>query len=108
MNSIEKDIYNYIRDKDIDFYQEVININISIDNYQFSLTATLEIQDYYAEMHIDCNLLRNYYEFISLSDDFRLEIAKYFETMINFTDDHIVYLLQLHNCLNEQDIEYLA
>ena len=108
MNDLEKDIYNFIRDKDIDFYQEVININLNIDNYQFTLTSELFDDGYEMEIHIDFNLLKNYYEFIELSNDFKEEVAMYFEAMINYSEEHLIYLLRLTKCLSSNDIDYLA
>lgn len=111
MSDLEKDIYNFIRDKDIDFFQTEININITVDNYQFNLIATFIFdEDKYGdcEMIINCNLLKDYYKYVELSDDFKQEIADYFAVMINYSDEHLLYLIRLSKCLIERNITYTA
>ena len=107
MNEIEQELLTFIMSKDIDFLNDSINLDISFDSHSFSLISSIISEDllsYY--IAIDMKLLRNEYEFIKLSDEFKENVAKYFEFRITVEEEYLMYRIQLNNCLREMNITY--
>lgn len=106
MNSIETDLLEFIKNKDIDFLSDKIELNITFEDYQFNLVAKLGIYEEEYELTIDCTLLKSYRELITLSDDFREDLGEYFSLRIETEEEYLIYCLRMNNCLRDNGIVY--
>ena len=108
MNDIEIELLNFIKDKDIDFLSsDKIDVNITFEDYQFTLTSQITfIDDKEYELMVDCTLLKNFTSLVSLSEEFRESVSKYFLLRINHEHEYVIYCLRLNNCLRDDNIMY--
>ncbi len=51
-------------------------------------------------------LLRNEYELIKLSDEFKEKVSEYFEFRISVEEEYLMHRIKLNNCLREMNITY--
>ena len=109
MNDIEKDILNFIMNKDIDFSQSEFHLNISIEAYQFTLDAYLEEKDDgMLLLRITTTLLKDYWKLMELSEHFKQELGEYFEVRIMYIEEYLRHQIGLNGCLRDNQIIFLS
>ncbi len=93
--------------KDIHYINDSIPLAISFESHNFSLLTNIISEDLFSYyIVIDMTLLRNEYELIKLSDEFKEKVSEYFEFRISVEEEYLMYRIQLNNCLREMNITY--
>ena len=88
------------------FIDPVKKLFEAVDNIEEVIPEITDIDDEEYELMVDCTLLKNFTSLVSLSEEFRESVSKYFLLRINHEHEYVIYCLRLNNCLRDDNIMY--